>query len=85
LPEEGETTEMTSAKPKVKDKWFAKCSLCGIEKQLSTVQLSEPKLYTLWLRRMCDDCRNQVFFHFFTGLGFKKTAQMFRKIRRKRK
>ena len=59
--------------------WFGNCSLCRIEKQLSTVQLSEPKLYTLWLRRMCDDCRNKTLFYFYTGLDFKKTAEMFRK------
>ena len=66
---------MTKDKP---NKWFGKCTLCGIEKQLTTIQLNNKGTYSLTLRRMCEDCRNKTLFYFYTGLGFKDTADIFR-------
>jgi hypothetical protein len=64
-----------------KSDWFGKCTLCGKEKQLSTVQFSMEKTYTLWLRRMCDECRNNALHHFYLGLGFTETAKRFKNLK----
>jgi hypothetical protein len=62
-----------------KSKWFGKCSLCGIEKDLTTIQVSLPKIYSLWLKRMCEECRNKTLFYFYEGLGFGSTAKIWKK------
>lgn len=60
-------------------KWFGKCTKCGLEKQLATIRLSGSGVYNLWLRRMCEDCRNKILFYFYTGLGYKTAAREMRK------
>jgi len=66
-----------------KSKWFDKCTSCGKKKMLATIQLFGKGMYSLTLRRMCEDCRSKVLFHFYMGLGWNDTAEIFGKNMKK--
>ena len=69
----------TKVKVDTKNKWFGKCSLCKIEKDLTTIGLNGKGVYSLWLRRMCEECRNKTLVYFYEGLGYESTADIWRR------
>lgn len=73
------------------NKWFGKCSLCNHDnKQLTTSNLQLNKIYNIWLKKMCDECRHEVLYYFYLGLyqrntQFKDVVETFKKKNKENK